>query len=101
LISSVAVKQLIARLDDVLHARLKARAAAEGRSLNDLVTEVLAAAVGQPLTRQAVRARARATGLLVTTGMPERTVTREQAMDSTRGAGSAASDALDADRAQR
>jgi plasmid stability protein len=39
------VRQLIARIDDDLHRRLKERAAREGRPLNDLVTEVLAAAV--------------------------------------------------------
>lgn len=39
------MRQLIARIDDDLHRRLKERAAREGRPLNDLVTEVLAAAV--------------------------------------------------------
>ena len=38
------MKQLIARIDDNLHARLKARAAAEGRTLNALVAEALEAA---------------------------------------------------------
>jgi plasmid stability protein len=38
------VRQLIARIDDDLHRKLKERAAREGRSLNDLVTDVLAAA---------------------------------------------------------
>jgi plasmid stability protein len=38
------MRQLIARIDDDLHRRLKERAAREGRSLNDLVTEALAAA---------------------------------------------------------
>jgi antitoxin FitA len=32
------MRQLIARIDDDLHRRLKERAAREGRSLNDLVT---------------------------------------------------------------
>lgn len=39
------MRQLIARIDDDLHRRLKERAAQEGRSLNDLVADVLAAAV--------------------------------------------------------
>src|SRR5579884_3129290 len=39
------VRQLITRLDDDLHARLRERAAAEGRSVNALVVEILAAAV--------------------------------------------------------
>ena len=95
------VKQLITRVDDGLHARLKARAAAEGRSLNDLVSEVLAAAVGRPLTRKLVRARAKAAGLLAEPPIPERTVAREEALEVTRGLGAAASAALDADRAAR
>ncbi|MDQ3151339.1 MAG: toxin-antitoxin system HicB family antitoxin, partial [Actinomycetota bacterium] len=39
------MKQLITRIDDELHRRLKERAAEAGRSLNDLVSGVLAAAV--------------------------------------------------------
>jgi predicted HicB family RNase H-like nuclease len=39
------VKQLITRIDDDLHRRLKERAAEQDRSLNDLVSSVLAAAV--------------------------------------------------------
>jgi plasmid stability protein len=96
-----SVKQLITRLDDGLHARLKAQAAAQGRSLNDLVTEVLAAAVGQPMTRQLVRARAQAADLLVWPPTPERVVTRDEALGATRGLGAAASGALDAERGER
>jgi antitoxin FitA len=95
------MKQLITRLDDDLHSRLKARAAAEGRSLNDLVSEVLTDAVGQHPTRQLVRTRARTAGLLTQPATPERTVTHEQALDATRGLGTAVSAALDADRATR
>jgi plasmid stability protein len=93
------MKQLITRLDDELHSRLKARAAAEERSLNDLVSAILAEAVGQHLTRQLVRTRARTAGLLTQPTAPECTVTHEQALDATRGLGIAASAALDADRA--
>ncbi|UOZ07642.1 toxin-antitoxin system HicB family antitoxin [Amycolatopsis sp. WQ 127309] len=49
------MKQLITRIDDELHARLKARAEAEGRSMNDLVTEALRVVVAQgesPLERR-------------------------------------------------
>lgn len=92
------MKQLITRVDDGLHAQLKARAAAEGRSLNDLVSEVLAAAVGQPLTRQLIRTRARTAGLLSQPPMPDREVSRQQAQEVTRGLGTAASAALEADR---
>lgn len=38
---------MITRIDDELHARLKARAEAEGRSMNDLVTEALRSVVAQ------------------------------------------------------
>jgi antitoxin FitA len=44
------VRQLISRIDDDLHRRLKERAAREGRSLNDLVTDVLAEAVDDEAT---------------------------------------------------
>ena len=59
------VKQLITRLDDELHARLKARAAEEGRSLNDLIVEALSALVSKPLTRSEFREQLRRTGRLV------------------------------------
>lgn len=56
---------MITRLDDELHARLKARAAAEGRSLNDLTVEALSALVSTPLTRAELRERLRNAGRLV------------------------------------
>ena len=94
------MKQLIARIDDDLHARLKARAAAEGRSLNALVAEALelAAASGR---RADIRARARSAGLLVVPALPAGTGHRERVLRATRGAGTAASDALSADRSSR
>jgi plasmid stability protein len=57
------VKQLITRIDDDLHRALKERAAQEGRSLNELVTEVLAAAVDDQAA--AFRRRLAASGLRV------------------------------------
>ena len=44
---------------------LKARAAAEGRSMNALVVDALEAAAAAPTGRAEVRARIRAAGLLV------------------------------------
>jgi len=35
------VKQLIARIDDELHARIKAKAADEGRTMNEVVVRAL------------------------------------------------------------
>jgi plasmid stability protein len=43
------MRQLIAWIDEDVHRRLKERAAREGRSLNDLVTDVLAAAADDEL----------------------------------------------------
>jgi plasmid stability protein len=85
-------------MDDTLHARLKARAAAEGRSLNDLVNCVLAAAVDHRLSRQELLARADAVGQLVRPPAPANRPSREQVLESTRGLGCAASEALEADR---
>ncbi|MGH3546483.1 MAG: toxin-antitoxin system HicB family antitoxin [Mycobacteriales bacterium] len=92
------MKQMITRLDDELHAQLKARAAAESLSLNGLVAHVLAGAVDHPVTRQAIRERARAAGLLVVVESSERVPTRAQAFAATQGLGQAASDALFAQR---
>jgi len=95
------MKQMIARVDDELHARLKARAAAEGRSLNDLVTATLAAAVEQGTTRKTVRTRARFAGQLVVPDRPARVPSRKAALAATSGLGHAASDALAAERTER
>lgn len=92
------MRQLIARIDDDLHDRLKARAAAEGRSLNALVTDVLAAAV-QLHPSTSVRARLARQGRLAVPARTSHPPSREAALRATEGAGQAASDALDADRA--
>lgn len=61
------MRQLIARIDDDLHARLKERAAKEGRSMNALVTEVLVASVEVPEDPQAeLRRRAKKHGIGLT-----------------------------------
>ena len=95
------MKQLITRIDDGLHARLKARAAAEARSLNAIVVEALEAAVASTEGRAHVRALARTAGLLVVPPRPDGTGHRERALAMTRGAGTVASEALAADRAHR
>lgn len=65
------MRQLIARIDDDLHARLKARAKAEHRSLNALVTEALEAAVAHPVDKAAVlRRRIASAGLAARTSPP-------------------------------
>lgn len=96
-----AMKQLITRVDEELHARLKARAAAEGRSLNALVTELLRAGLIEGDDRAQVRARIEATGLGAVPRRPRRAPSRDAAIRATRGAGTAASEALEAERGRR
>jgi plasmid stability protein len=96
------MRQLLARLPDDLHERLKARAAGEGRSLNSLVVEALADLVGdEPDRRTRVRARARALGVLVELAAPPDAPAREDAIATTRGAGAAGSEGLDWSRGVR
>lgn len=94
---------MITRIDEALHAGLKARAAAEGRSVNALVGEILRDAVSPTDPQAALRARIRALGLEVTwtpttSGDP---LPRNEAIDLTRGWGTVVSEALQADRARR
>lgn len=95
----MGVRQLIARIDDDLHDRLKARAAAEGRSLNALVAEVLSAAVAP--TNASVRAELARRGRLVVPPVSRRPPGRAAALRATQGSGSAGSEALAEDRARR
>ncbi|MQA25460.1 MAG: toxin-antitoxin system HicB family antitoxin [Micromonosporaceae bacterium] len=94
------MRQLIARIEDDLHARLRAEAAAQGRSLNSLVAETLAAAVGVHDQRRRMRERARATGVLVVPSASASPPSREQMLRANRGSGSALSDALADERSQ-
>jgi plasmid stability protein len=67
------VKQLILRLSDDLHRRVKARAEREGKSVNGWMSMLLAATVDADVAedRQAeVRARAAAMGMLVEIDAP-------------------------------
>jgi plasmid stability protein len=97
------MRQMITRIDADLHKDLKERAAAEGRSVNSLVGEILRDAVSPTDPQAALRARIRALGLEVTwtpttTGDP---LPRDEAIELTRGLGTLASEALEADRARR
>jgi antitoxin FitA len=96
-----SVKQLIARIDPELHVRLKARAAAEGRSVNSLVTELLRLGLEESDARAQVRVRTEVAGLQVVPPRPTRVPSRDAAVRSTRGAGTVASEALEADRSSR
>ncbi len=95
------MRQLIARIDDALHARLKARAREEGRSMNALVSELLEAGVADARPAAQLKARLRAKGLLVEPPRPKRVPTWEEVIEAGRGWGSAVSEELRADRDSR
>lgn len=92
------MKQLISRIDDDLHRRLKERAAQEGRSLNDLVAAVLAEAVDD--APASFRRRLAASGLRV---LPPSSPVPDQRDEPTiaHGDGEAVLDALRAERDSR
>lgn len=95
------MKQLIARIDDSLHARLKQHAAEHGRSLNSLVVDVLEQAIADYQPRAGMRERARRSDRLVCPPGPARTPSWQEVEQATRGAGTAVSEALATDRASR
>lgn len=92
------MRQLITRIDEDLHRRLKRRAATEGRSVNAMVSELLRRAVNAPDEREMVRARLRALGRLANIPRPHKPLSRDAAIALTRGAGTAASQSLADDR---
>lgn len=92
----MAVKQLIARIDDDLHRMLKQRAAEQDRSLNDLVTSVLAAAVQDDA--ESVRRRIDRSGLRVVPPRPTTVRSRTDLIRRLAGLGTPVSEALAADR---
>jgi hypothetical protein len=97
------VRQLITRIDDALHARLKARARDERRSVNALVTGILEEAVPDESPRERFRRRLKAEGRLVEIKVSkEPTLSRDEVRELLRGdAGKAILDALEEDRADR
>jgi len=95
------MRQLITRIDDDLHAQLKCRAKAEGRSINALVTELLADRVMAAQTRVGIRHRARTAGSLVVPPMPRWIPPRDEVHLATRGSGRSVSEALEAERSAR
>ncbi|NIH78703.1 FitA-like ribbon-helix-helix domain-containing protein [Amycolatopsis viridis] len=94
------MRQMITRLDDELHARVKAKAEAEGRSVNEFVTEVLKAAVDRPEARQERKRRLLAEGKLVAFAPEAPVPSREQLDALLRGSGTAVSEALDWSRGE-
>lgn len=93
------MRQLITRIDDDLHRRLKERAREEGRSLNALVTQILEEAVPDESPRARLRRRLRAEGRLRDFPIPENPPSLEEVREMLRGdAGKAFLEALDEDR---
>lgn len=86
---------MITRLDDELHARLKAKAQAEGRSVNDLVTEVLKAAVSTPESPQEWHKRLVEEGKLIAFTPEGQASGHDELERLSRGWGTAVSEALD------
>lgn len=98
------MKQLITRIDEHLHARLKRRAASEGRTLNALVTEALeGVAPAQETPQERLMRRAREEGIeFVSTGAgPPDPEERERVIESTRGLGPFIDEFLEEDRRDR
>jgi len=95
------MRQLIARIDDDLHARLKERASDEGRSLNALVQELLTRGVTDRDARERLRTRLTAADLRIVPPQPPHAPSRAVALGLTRGAGDVASAALATERGAR
>lgn len=95
------VRQVITRVEDELHGRLKEAAAARGLSVNAFVVDVLNSAVGHATTRDAVRRRAAAAGRHAVPPAPEETPSWEEVVAAGAEAGTAVSDALAEERAGR
>lgn len=96
------MRQLITRIDDALHARLKDVAQRQGRPVNAVVVEALEQALSVSVgPRAMVRRAARERDLVVFPPHPATVVPRDEVIARTRGAGLAVSDALAAERAAR
>lgn len=93
------MRQLIARIDDELHRRLKQRATAQERSLNDLVTSILEAAVDDDAAL--LRERIDRSGLRVLPPTPAHGRPREEVIQQQQGVGRSVSQALAAQRDAR
>ncbi len=95
------VRQLIARVDDDLHARLKAKAKAEGRSLNALVNDALRAVAAEEETPgQRLLRRAAELGIDLIPWGPS-IDEEDEFIASTKGAGTASQEILAEREARR
>jgi predicted transcriptional regulator len=96
------MRQLIARIDERLHERLKRVAKREGRSVNSIVIESLTRTVDEldrPETAQEWKARMIAEGRVVVPPEPDGPgLSREELLELSREWGSAISEQLERDR---
>ncbi len=86
------MRQLITRMDEALLAKLKRRAAAEGRSVNALVNDILASQVAGRSPRAELRLRGGEH--IVRPPRPARLPSRESLRRASRGSGTAVTEAL-------
>lgn len=96
------MKQLIARVDERLHQRLKTRAAAEGRSMNAVVNDLLDRGLTGTDEQARLDSHLRAKGMLVIPPAPRAKLrSRAEVIGATEGWGTAVSEALEAERNAR
>jgi predicted transcriptional regulator len=95
------MSQMITRLDSDLHERLRAKARAEHRSVNDFVTGLIEAAVAQPETRQEWKNRMLAEGKLIVFEPEGEAPGHEELERLSQGWGTAVSEALEWARGER
>ncbi|MGH7643026.1 MAG: FitA-like ribbon-helix-helix domain-containing protein [Candidatus Dormibacteria bacterium] len=84
------MRQLLLRVPDEVHRRLRARATREGRSVNAVATEILDAAADADEGDRRARLRARAAGLGLLREIPAQPVgsaRRRRIVASTKGTG--------------
>lgn len=98
------MRQLITRIDDELHARLKRRAAADGRSLNSLAAEALEAVASGPAhpdVQLRRRAGQRGVSLVLAPGRGGQAAERAAMIEELRGVGPLVDELIDEDRGPR
>ncbi|MGI8426380.1 MAG: toxin-antitoxin system HicB family antitoxin [Actinomycetota bacterium] len=95
------MKQLIARIDDDLHRRLKAVAKQEGRSVNSFVNEVLFESVSAGSDNAQIARRLELKTRRVIPPQPARVPSRRAISKLTKAAGTAVSEALSDQRSSR
>jgi plasmid stability protein len=98
---ATAMRQLITRLDDDLHRRLKERARREKVSMNAYVTTLLREAVNRDDAKARLRDRLREAGVLVTPPVTGTPPSRDEVIEQLRGAADVVLGAIEAGRRPR